>query len=169
MCVPCLEVVVELAAGGVQVLVPIREHVPAPDHRHTQLNRRDIYFDLAHNIFPKNIHRRAGGTLSGFMVNKEVRLRHLTQFFLFPRAFKFSLSIISTFISPLTFRLDGFLSGVEVGLGEAGAREQVELLGDFKLARWGSEPSQSPPSGQPAESRLPSRILKVNIKLFNLV
>ena len=48
--------------------------------------------------------------------------------------------------------------GVVPGRGEAGApREQVELLGDLRrLARLGSEPSQSPPSGQPAESRLPS-------------
>ena len=48
-------------------------------------------------------------------------------------------------------------TGTAPGSGEPGAREQVELFGETRVARLGSEPSQSPPSGQPPESRLPSK------------
>ena len=34
-------------------------------------------------------------------------------------------------------------------------------------SRWGSEPSQSPPSGQPAESRLPSEPRRATIVIIN--
>ena len=54
---------------------------------------------------------------------------------------------------------------MEPGRGDEGVREHVEWLGDTRLVRGeGSEPSQSPPSGHPEESRLPSKKFK-NIKL----